>query len=643
MIYRYKIGNPIETTAVPAENAYMFAESVVTEHFFPGVGEADSVIGIDPESGKVSYEMTPGDRVFGLGQAVRGINKRGWIYESFCSDDPHHEETKHSLYGAHNFIIVQRNESTHGSNAGSGRVHFGLFIDNPGKVTFDIGYNAVNELKITQKYPDSYIYYISGDSLKDIVHQFRTLIGRSYIPPKWAFGYGQSRWGYRSADDIREVVRRHKEAGIPLDMVYLDIDYMDEFRDFTINSESFPEFGAFVQEMKDENIHLIPIIDAGVKVDDGYDIYEEGVREGHFTSDKDGNPFVAAVWPGRSVFPDFINSSARRWFGDKYNTFLDAGIDGFWNDMNEPALFYSPGRLEDTIKKIGEMSGRNIGIYEYFKFTDMVAGLQNSPEDYESMYHRTDSGETVCHDRVHNIYGMKMTEAAAEVFKRRNQENDILIFSRASYIGAHRYGGIWQGDNKSWWQHLRLNIAMTANLGMCGFLFTGADIGGFGNDVTEELLLRWLAFGIFTPLMRNHSALGTREQEVYRFENVGAFRHIIGLRYKLMPYIYKSYVAAAENNEMLFRPLSFDYEADERTYDIEDQLMFGESMMIAPVTEQNTAGRMVYLPEAMTMVRYGRDDAGEYLETQEEMAAGDHYITVPVDEVVIFLKNDSSR
>ena len=186
------------------------------------------------------------------------------------------------------------------------------------------------------------------------------------------------------------------------------------------------------------------------------------------------------------------------------------------------------------------------------------------------------------------------------------------MFSRSSYIGMHRYGGIWTGDNLSWWSHILLNLHMMPSLNMCGFLYTGADLGGFGADTTEELLMRWLELGIFTPLMRNHSAWGTRRQEVYRFTQTGSFRKIIALRYCLLPYLYSEYMKAALRDEMMFRPLSFVYAGDRFARRVEDQLMVGESIMIAPVYEQNAKGRYVYLPERMKLVRFrGPEDRKE--------------------------------
>ena len=610
MIRKYRFGNPLNTEAVVEE--------------FPV--EKGDIPRVEVKEGeKISFAMTKNAPVYGLGEQVRGINKRGWIYISNCTDDPNHREDTRSLYAAHNFLVFAEKEP------------FGIFLDNPGKVTFDIGYTQQDTAVITAESWDMDVYFIDGEDLKDVVRQFRRMIGRSYIPPKWAFGFGQSRWGYKSEDDVREVERRYRELGIPLDSIYLDIDYMERFKDFTLNNETFPNFPEFVKEMREKHIHLVPIIDAGVKIEEGYPVYEEGVENGYFCKDEDGKEFVAAVWPGRVHFPDMLNPEARRWFGLKYKFLLDQGIDGFWNDMNEPSIFYSEKRLEKVFEELESFRGKNQDLMTHFRFKGLVMELANNPEDYRSFYHNFNGeGKPVRHDKVHNLYGYNMTRAAGEAFEELEPNRRILMFSRSSYIGMHRYGGIWQGDNLSWWSHLLLNIKMMPSLNMCGFLYTGADLCGFGADTTEDLALRWMQFGVFTPLMRNHAALGTREQELYQFSNREACGKMVKIRYSLLPYLYSEYMKAALRDEMMFRPLAFDYPDDPYADQIEDQLMVGDSIMIAPVHEQNATGRYVYLPEDMMLVsmRSPEDYSVQVVEK------GHHYVPVAMDELIFFiLKN----
>ncbi len=621
-IRRFSIGNPINTEAavqeIPKEKGEFPYFTRVQGIALESDGDSqETMVQMD----YLCYQMGTEDRIYGLGEHVRGINKRGWVYESNCTDDPAHTEGKRSLYGAHNFFVVD------------GAHTFGIFVDYPGKLTLDMGYTRMDELRITPEDWNLDFYLLEGDSILEIVTAFRNMVGRSYIPPKWAFGFGQSRWGYKSAEDIRAVVRGYREQGIPLDSVYMDIDYMERFKDFTIDEGRFPDFPQFVKEMEQEHIHLVPIIDAGVKIEEGYEVYEEGLEKGYFCKDKEGKEFVGAVWPGKVHFPDVLNKDARKWFGSKYKYLLDQGIEGFWNDMNEPAIFYSEKNLNQVMKEIKGIKNDNMDMWEVFAFKDLVNGLANNPKDYSSFYHNMD-GETVCHSKVHNLYGYGMTRAAGEAFEELEPEKRILMFSRSSYIGMHRYGGIWMGDNRSWWSHLLLNLKMLPSLNMCGFLYTGADLGGFGDDVTEDLLLRWMALGIFTPLMRNHAALGTREQECYKFTQTETFRNLIGIRYGLMPYLYSEFMKAALEDKMMFLPLAFVYPEDSHAKEVEDQLILGESMMIAPVYTQNAAGRYVYLPEPMKLVRL---KSMEEIET-EVLEQGHYYIEIPLDEVVFFIR-----
>lgn len=262
-----------------------------------------------------------------------------------------------------------------------------------------------------------------------------------------------------------------------------------------------------------------------------------------------------------------------------------------------------------------------------------VSGLANNPEDYKRFYHNI-NGQMIRHDKVHNLYGYNMTRAADEAFEKLAPGKRFLMFSRSSYIGMHRYGGIWTGDNKSWWSHLLLNLKMLPSLNMCGFLYIGADLGGFDADTTRDLLLRWLALGVFTPLMRNHSSIGTREQECYQFEKPEDFRHILQVRYRLIPYLYSEYMKAALNDDLYFKPLAFVYPKDSMAQQVEDQLILGNEIMIAPVYTQNAAGRYVYLPEEMMFVKFlpTGDIQTEILEK------GHHYVRIELNEVPLFIR-----
>ena len=609
MIQRFSFGHPFPTQSV--------------------------VLSLPAESGPVPF-LTPDGTgwrltlseqaaVYGLGEMPRGINKRGWHYITNNTDESRHSEDKLSFYGAHNFLLVR-----------DGSTCFGLFVDFPGKVYYDIGYTRHDLFSFHTETPDYDLYLLSGGNENAICKEFRTLIGRSYIPPRWAFGLAQSRWGYKTEEDVREVARQYKEHDLPLDMICMDIDYMQDYADFTVNKERFPDLTKLSADLKAQGIRLVPIIDAGVRIDPNDPTCTEGLEKGYFCKKADGTPFVAAVWPGKAYFADFLRPEVREWFGHKYKALTDCGIEGFWNDMNEPSLFYSPERLRAFLNDMAALREKdNIEQEEFFpRVIGGAMGLMNSPADYASFYHEVD-GQKVRHDQVHNLYGGSMTRAAGEAFADLRPGQRTLLYSRSSFIGSHRYGGIWLGDNNSSWAQLLANIQMMPSVQMCGFLYSGADLCGFSSDTTPDLALRWLEFGLLTPLMRNHSAVGTRMQEYYRFPEVlPAVRNMIRLRYALLPYLYSEFMKAALENTSYFRPLAFDYPDDPDAREVEDQLLLGEGLMAAPVYIQNAHGRHVYLPEPMKLLRLRAVDDYD----EEILPAGHHYIRCALDEVLLFLR-----
>ena len=609
MIQRFSFGHPFPT------------QSVVLS--LPA--ESGPIPFLTPDGSGWQLTLSEQAAVYGLGEMPRGINKRGWHYIANNTDESRHSEDKLSFYGAHNFLLVR-----------DGSTCFGLFVDFPGKVYYDIGYSRHDLLSFHTETPDYDLYLLSGGNENAICREFRTLIGRSYIPPRWAFGLAQSRWGYKTEEDVREVARQYKEHDLPLDMICMDIEYMQDYADFTVNKERFPDLTKLSADLKAQGIRLVPIIDAGVRVDPNDSTCTEGLEKGYFCKKADGTPFVAAVWPGKAYFADFLRPEVREWFGHKYKALTDCGIEGFWNDMNEPSLFYSPERLRAFLDDMAALREKdNIEQEEFFpRVVGGAMGLMNSPADYASFYHEAD-GRKVRHDQVHNLYGGSMTRAAGEAFADLRPGQRTLLYSRSSFIGSHRYGGIWLGDNKSSWAQLLANIQMMPSVQMCGFLYSGADLCGFSCDTTPDLALRWLEFGLLTPLMRNHSAVGTRMQEYYRFPEVlPAVRNMIRLRYALLPYLYSEFMKAALENTSYFRPLAFDYPDDPDAREVEDQLLLGEGLMAAPVYVQNAHGRHVYLPEPMKLLRLRAVDDYD----EEILPAGHHYIRCALDEMLLFIR-----
>lgn len=560
-----------------------------------------------------TYPLERGDIVYGLGEMMGSLNKRGGRYIAFNRDDANHVDTNPSLYASHNFLIVD------------GSIHFGIFFDTPGRVIFEIDYEGSGEIRVICETDSVNVYQIENADSYQITRELLRAIGRSYIPPLWAFGYGQSRFGYKCEQDFLDVVEGHEKAGLPLDYICMDIDYMDRFTDFTVDKKRFPDLKAFAAGLGQKGIRLVPIVDAGIKIQRGNRVYEEGVEKGYFCRNKENGFFKAGVWPGMTHFTDFLNPDARAWFGQQYRFYTDLGIEGFWNDMNEPSIFYS--EYTKGPKKLCMV-------------LDMLFAKQREQkkaarllEDYKSFFHQVD-GKRVCHYDIHNIYGYLMTMASSQGLERL-LDHRFLLFSRSSYIGAGRYGGIWTGDNSSCWAHLKLNVLHMPAVNMCGFLYAGADTGGFMGDASRELLLRWLAVSAFTPLMRNHTGYGAVPQECYAFENTDDFRAILSLRYRLIPYLYSEYMKAALTGDMFIKPLAFGYPGDQRAREIDDQLLVGGSIMMTPILQEGAITRQVYLPEDMTMVKY---DGREFICTAAKK--GDMTIEARLNEVVFFILRD---
>ncbi len=613
MIRKYVFGKPFETHScirdLPEEReAIPFFRVAVTE-----------------DGLQFRLDLDDSDAIYGLGEAVRGINKRGFVYCSDNVDDNPETEGKSSLYGSHNFLVFKGDKKC-----------FGVFFDDPAWFRFDLGFTDPEEAVMTSRYGCLQVYLIEESSVNAIVKSFRQLTGRSYLPPKWGFGYIQSRFGGVGETSINEVLAEYAALGMPIDAFCVDIDGLEGYQNFTWSREAFPDPERFVKEKLSEGIHLVPIVDAAIRQDEGNADYRSGKAQDVFCKGPGGEEFVGYVWPGRCVFPDYFQESTRKWFGHLYQEYLRMGIRGFWNDMNEPSIF----ACERGFRRVSEIAARTGEEYSFLGFA-AVSGvnrlLYDPDRDGENFCHRI-GGELVPNARVHNLYGAMMTRATNEGFREYDPEKRFLLFTRSSCIGSHRETGVWLGDNHAWWSHLLQNLKWLPAMNMCGYLFTGSDIGGFNGDTCDELMLRWLQLGVFTPLMRNHSAWGTRQQELFRFRYKQQMVSTVRIRYALIPYLYSEFMKAALRNESLYRPLAFDYPQDQRACRIEDQVMLGGECMLAPIYEQNGKGRYVYLPEDMLMLRMRSPE--DYQEIP--LPAGDHYIDVDTDQLIFFIKKNTA-
>ncbi|WP_240739333.1 TIM-barrel domain-containing protein [Marinitoga lauensis] len=492
-------------------------------------------------------------------------------------------------------------------------------------------------MTITINSKDFDIYIFDNKNNLEIIQEYLKLTGTPYIPPKWAFGYQQSRWSYPDANTIKKVAENFRKKNIPCDAIYMDIDYMKDYKVFTIDEKKFSDFPEFVSEMKNLGFNLVPIIDPGVKIEKGYDVYEEGIEKGYFCKEENGEDFIATVWPGYTHFPDFLNPEVRKWWGEKYKLFTDLGITGFWNDMNEPSIFFVPKTLKEYLRKIDDLKEKEVGL-EFFMIKDEAINLSNKREYYQSFYHNTPQGRYT-NDELHNLYGYYMTKATVEGFERIIPDKRYLLLSRSSYAGHHRIATIWMGDNMSWWEHMLVNIRMLLSLNMAGFFYTGADIGGFGSNASPELVIRWMQLGVFSPLYRNHSALGTRNQEPWAFDKKTKeiLKDTIKLRYALIPYLYSEFFNSINQLKPFIAPL-FLYFKDEISKEIEGQFMVGDSIMATPVIKPNARGRFVHLPE----VRWLYWNVSDFKERNIRIyEPGDYYIKTELNEIPVFVRENS--
>lgn len=358
---------------------------------------------------------------------------------------------------------------------------------------------------------------------------------------------------------MREVADTFREKDIPCDVIYLDIEYMDKYKVFTWDHERFPNEKRTLENLKNQGFKVVTIIDPGVKKEKGYFVYDEGIKNNYFVTDKDGITYYNQVWPGDSVFPDFSDRKVREWWAQKHITLLESGVAGIWNDMNEPASFKGP--LPD------EIQFKNDG-----RYTD--------------------------HTEIHNIYGHLMSKSTFEGIKSFTGKRPFVV-TRACYAGTQKYSTVWTGDNQSFWDHLRMAIPMLLNLGLSGMAFAGTDVGGFSFDTTPELLSRWVQVGCFSPLFRNHANILTRDQEPWAFDEqtLSINRKYIKLRYKLIPYLYDLMWQCENSGLPVMRPLVLQYSQDTLVHELNDEFLLGDHMLVAPVVEQGRTYRAVYLPQ----------------------------------------------
>ena len=495
--------------------------------------------------------LDKGDCIYGLGDKTGPLNKRSYEYENWNSDIPDpHEDSFKSLYKSIPFFITLKEKGV-----------YGIFYDNTFKSYFNFGKENDGYYSFGSDNGNLDYYFIGGDSMPKIVENYTYLTGRAPLPQKWTLGYHQSRWGYDSEETFRDIAGHLRDNRIPCDAIHFDIDYMEQYKVFTWNRERFDDPQTLIADLRKQGIKTVTIVDPGVKVEQGYAVYDEGLENDYYAKTPKGDTYVNAVWPGDAVYPDFGSPAVRTWWGSLFSFYTKLGVAGIWNDMNEPASFNGP--LPDDIV-----------------FTD---------EDRAST-----------HAEMHNVYGHNMAKATYEGWKKLTGKRPFVI-TRACYGGSQKYTTAWTGDNQSLWSHLRMAIPQQCNLGLSGMSYIGTDIGGFGADTTPELLARWVQVGCFSPLFRNHCAKGSMNQEPWLFgeEVLSIYREYVKLRYSLLPYFYDLCRVCEQTGLPVIRPLVLHYEHDINVRNINDEFLVGESLLVAPVVDQGITKRLVYLPEGV--------------------------------------------
>lgn len=523
-----------------------------------------------------------GDHYYGLGEKTGFLDKKGYEYEMWNTDDPSaHLEYFKSLYKSIPFYTVLNEKYT-----------YGVFYDNTYRTFFDMGKENAEYIYFGADNGNIDYYFISGKTLKNVITNYTYLTGTTPLPKLKTLGAHQSRWSYGSSKRVDQIIDGYIKNDIPLDYIHLDIDYMQDYKVFTINNERFPNFMNKVKSWNEKGIGLITIIDPGVKVEDGYFMYEEGIKNNLFLT-RNGEVYENRVWPGKSVYPDFSKETTREWWANATKILTNQGVQGIWNDMNEPASFDGP--LEDDV------------MFE-------------------------NDGKPATHLKMHNIYASLMAKATYKGIKENTSERPFII-TRAAYSGSQKYTTFWTGDNQSLWIHLQMAIPMLCNMSLSGLSFIGTDIGGFGGDVTKELLCRWAEVGAYFPLCRNHSSMMTRDQEPFAFdeETIQIYKHALQIRYELIPYYYDLFYQGEKTGLPVLRPLVLNYQEDKETYNQNDQFMIGDNILVSPVLESGKTKKMVYLPSGKWYV----------LNTNKIYKEGYHVIDAPLGVCPTFVKMGS--
>jgi len=528
--------------------------------------------------------LSYGEHFYGLGEKTGPLDKRRSKCVMWNTGEYGDDIRSDPLYQSHPFFIGLKENKA-----------YGIFFDNTYRTHFDMGHTFEDRYIFRSEGGELDYYFIAGPLVKDVVKRFSFLTGYMPLPPIWALGHMICRWSYYPETEVMDIARRARAEEIPLDVIWLDIHYMDGYRCFTWDKSRFPDLSGMVSKLHAMGYKVVSMINPGIKADPRYFVFKEGIQRDAFVKYPHGGLYIGKVWPKECVFPDFTRLDVRKWWGSLYNGLLEAGIDGFWNDMNEPDIFHpQTGTMDDNAV-----------------FNDF--GLNSS------------------HKKIHNVYGSYMAKATLEGISRLMGKKRAFVLSRAGYSGLQRYAASWTGDNTSNFDHLRLQIPMFLNMGLSGTPFIGSDIGGFFKSASAELLVRWYQASSLVPLMREHNCRGEYDQEpwVHGDPYKSFIRKYINMRYRLLPYLYTCFYEASKDGSPIMRPLLYEYQQDSNTFTLDDQFLIGRDILVAPVLQEGAVRRLVYLPKG----NWYDYETKDVLEGNRSM-----YYDAPLSMLPVFIK-----
>ena len=548
----------------------------------------------------VTRRITPHDSIYGLGEKTGHFDRRGRKFILWNTDvlAPNVLQRNH----LHEVDTTLTGKSTrfdpyytsipffyHCRADADGAKMAGFFIDNGYKASVDFEKRNTYSFSFSGGQYTEYVF--AGPSMSDILAAYTFVTGRMAAPPIWALGHHQCRFHDYTDEGILDIGRAYRERKIPCDVLWLDIGYMNGFRVFTWDSDKFPDVPAMIAQMKADKLRLVTIIDPGVKAESGYSVFDEGRAKNLFCKTEAGQLYVGQVWPGRTVFPDFVRPDVRAWWAELNRRHVESGVAGIWIDMNEPAT----GDVEPFAMRF----------------------------DRDASNH--------AHERYHNQYALLMAMSTHRGVSAANPGLRCFILSRAGFAGIQRYAAQWLGDNVSDWDHLRMSIPMAMAMGISGQPFIGADIPGFSAKPTPELAARWMQYGAMTPFCRCHNEAGERDQYPWSF-GPGVekrSRAALELRYRLLPYIYSAFMRSSETGDPIQRPLVYDFQHDRHARETDDAYLFGDALLVAPVLAPGQTARHVYLPQGTWVDWY-----------TGERHAGGQFITAaaPLDRIPLFAR-----